>query len=81
VRLGCWGCADRGADKAEKRGARADFGYWAKTKMGKKGLGGKGRKEMSFIVLKSLQTIEFKFKFEFKHTKPMHQHVCNVKLL
>jgi hypothetical protein len=27
------------------------------------------------------QTNEFKCKFEFKHTKPMHQHVCNIKLL
>jgi hypothetical protein len=31
--------------------------------------------------LKSNQTNEFKCKFEFKHFKIMHQHVCNIKLL
>jgi hypothetical protein len=31
--------------------------------------------------LKKLQTNEFIYKFAFKHTKVMHQHVCNIKLL
>jgi hypothetical protein len=28
-------------------------------------------------VLKRIQTIEFKFEFEFQQTKEMHQHECN----
>jgi hypothetical protein len=44
-----------------------------------------GRKEkekgIGFSDFEKQQTNEFKCKFEFKHTKPMHQHVCNIKLL
>jgi hypothetical protein len=29
-------------------------------------------------VLKRIQTIEFKFEFEFQQTKEMHQHECNI---
>jgi hypothetical protein len=39
------------------------------------------RKKRGFIFFKSLPKVEFKCKFEFKHTKPMHQHVCNIILL
>jgi hypothetical protein len=58
-------------------GAPLDFGCWAQNKMARKVEG----MRKGFIFLKSLQTNEFKCKFEFKHTKPMHQHVCNIKLL
>jgi hypothetical protein len=58
-----------------------DFGSWAKNENGPERVEGKRIKEKGFSILKSLQTIELKCKFESKHTKPMHQHVCNIKLL
>jgi hypothetical protein len=42
--------------------------------------GGKGLrdKEKGFSILaKGLQTIEFKFEFEFQQPKIMHQHECH----
>jgi hypothetical protein len=42
---------------------------------------GKEGKTKGFNFLKNIQTNEFKHKFEFKHSKAMHQHVCNIKLL
>jgi hypothetical protein len=34
-------------------------------------------KRKGFAFLKSHQTYEFIYKFEFKHTKMMHQRECN----
>jgi hypothetical protein len=34
-----------------------------------------------FLIFKNIQINEFKHEFEFKHSKTMHQHVCNSKLL
>jgi hypothetical protein len=42
---------------------------------------GRKKKKTSFMFLKTLQINEFKCKFEFEHTKPNHQDVCNIKLL
>jgi hypothetical protein len=39
------------------------------------------RKGKGFQIFKSKQPNESKHKFEFKHSKTMHQHVCNIKLL
>jgi hypothetical protein len=46
----------------------------------------RGRREREkvkgfFSDFEKQQTNEFKHKFEFKHSKAMHQHVCNIKLL
>jgi hypothetical protein len=65
----------------EVGGSAADFGCWAQNKNGPERVEGKRRKVKSFIFLKTLQPNEFKCRFEFKHTKPMHQHVCNIRLL
>jgi hypothetical protein len=40
----------------------------------------KGKREFSFFVEKH-SNIEFKQKFEFKHPKMMHPHVCNREFL
>jgi hypothetical protein len=42
---------------------------------------GQGIKEVLFYFKENNQTKEFKHEFEFKHSKTMHQHVCNNKLL
>jgi hypothetical protein len=41
----------------------------------------KGGKERVFICFEKHSNIEFKPKFEFKHPKMMHQHVCNREFL
>jgi hypothetical protein len=48
---------------------------WDQVEMGQKGKGGKREKEKVLTILKINQTNEF------KHSKAMHQHVCNIKLL
>jgi hypothetical protein len=63
------------------RGPERTLAAGLKRKMGQKGVRREGIKEKCLLFLKSLQTIEFKCKFEFKHFKTMHQHVCNIKLL
>jgi hypothetical protein len=40
-----------------------------------------GVKRIGFPFFKNIQTNEFKQEFEFKHSKTMHQHVCNSELL
>jgi hypothetical protein len=40
-----------------------------------------GKRKCFNFFLKNYQTNEFKHKFELKHSKEMHQHVCNIKLL
>jgi hypothetical protein len=35
----------------------------------------------SYSFSKGIQTCEFKYQFEFKQPKVMHQHACNIKLL
>jgi hypothetical protein len=42
---------------------------------------GKREKGKEFSILKSNKQMNSKCKFEFKHFKTMHQHVCNIKLL
>jgi hypothetical protein len=54
---------------------------WAQVGTGQKGRGGNKKKEKVLSILKNNQTNEFKHKFEFKHSKATHQHVCNIKLL
>jgi hypothetical protein len=82
-----WCCeADRAEPVTSGRGTKVggpavDFGCWAQNKNMPERVEGKRRKVKSFVFLKTLQPNEFKCKFEFKHTKPMHQHVCNIKLL
>jgi hypothetical protein len=50
--------------------------------VGQKGKGKEGEVEKVFsIFFKTLKPNEFKQEFEFKHSKTMHQHVCNSKLL
>jgi hypothetical protein len=39
------------------------------------------KQDKGFCDFEKQQTNEFKCKFEFKHFKIMHQHVCNIKLL
>jgi hypothetical protein len=39
------------------------------------------KRKRVFQILKSKQPNEFEHNFEFKHSKTMHQHVCNIKLL
>jgi hypothetical protein len=46
-----------------------------------KGVEGREKKEKGFSDFEKQQTNDFKHKFEFKHSKTMHQHVCNIKLL
>jgi hypothetical protein len=41
---------------------------------------GKEKKEKGFLFLKSNKQMNSNAN-EFKHIKPMHQHVCNIKLL
>jgi hypothetical protein len=66
---------------AEAEGAPPDFGrQGSKQKWAGKGRGKRRIKGKGFDFLKALQTNEFKYKFEFKHSKAMHQHVCNIKL-
>jgi hypothetical protein len=77
------GWAERVGERPRRRNSRGGcrllyFGLKLKH-AGKEN--GRRRKKRGFIFLKSLQTNEFKCKFEFKHTKLMHQHVCNIKLL
>jgi hypothetical protein len=62
-------------------GPAADFGCWAQNKNGPERRGREKDKRKGFSILKSNQPKEFKHKFEFKHSKTMHQHVCNIKLL
>jgi hypothetical protein len=52
-----------------------------KTKTGQKRKEKREIREKLLNFLKANQTNVFKYKFEFKHTKAMHQHVCNIKLL
>jgi hypothetical protein len=40
-----------------------------------------GSKRKRVFFLKNIQTIEFEQGFEFKHSKTMHRHACNSKLL
>jgi hypothetical protein len=42
---------------------------------------GKEKENVLTFFKKNYQTNEFKHKFELKHLKAMHQHVCNIKLL
>jgi hypothetical protein len=68
----------------EAEGAQPDFGdLGSKPKTGQKwvkGIRNKGE-GFFFFFLKNIQTNEFKYEFEFKHSKTMHQHVCNNELL
>jgi hypothetical protein len=46
--------------------------------LGWEGERGKGRKRKGLAFFeKGIQTIEFKFEFEFQQLKEMLQHVCN----
>jgi hypothetical protein len=58
-------------------GASLDFQRCAAQK--RKGWG--GRKVKFFCIFKTVQTIEFNYKFESTQPKTMHQHECNNKLL
>jgi hypothetical protein len=70
------GCAAKQASWAAEKGevGRAED-------LGQKQEGKKGRERKPLLFSKELTKIEFKHKFEFKHIKTMHQHVCNSKLL
>jgi hypothetical protein len=61
------------------RSGHAQLGFKAKT--GQKGGGRKKIKGKGLTNFEMLQTYEFKYKLEFKHTKAMHQQVCNNKPL
>jgi hypothetical protein len=65
-----------------KEGARPDFGTLGSNKERARI---DGREEMKrervFYFCKTTQSNEFKYEFEFKHSKTMHQHVCNNVLL
>jgi hypothetical protein len=74
----------------QRAGLRSGSGLW-RPDGGKRGASAglclmgcaetrKKRKKVFPIFLKK-QTNEFKHEFEFKHSKTMHQHVCNNKLL
>jgi hypothetical protein len=77
-----WADAKQRRTGAGRPGRRSGLqAIWAQTKTGRHRVEGRKKKETSFIFLKILQTNEFKCKFEFEHTKPMHQHVCNIKVL
>jgi hypothetical protein len=54
---------------------------WAQSENRPELRGRKKRKRKRVFYFEKQQTNEFKCKFEFEHTKPMHQHVCNIKLL
>jgi hypothetical protein len=65
----------------EVGGAAADFyDLGSNKKTGQKGEEGIEKKEKDLSKFEKQQTNEFKCKFEFKHFKTMHQHVCNIKL-
>jgi hypothetical protein len=71
-----------GSRRREIGGAAADYHDLGQ----KRKHTGKFRREREkgkgvLLIFEKQQTNEFKCKFEFKHTKPMHQHVCNIKLL
>jgi hypothetical protein len=71
--------SDRGG---EVEGAAADFYDLGSNKNMSERVEGREKKEKKgFSDFEKQQTIEFKCKFEFKHFKIMHQHVCNIKLL
>jgi hypothetical protein len=62
-------------------GARPDLGVLGSNKeRARIGRESKGKRKW-FLFLKNNQPNEFKYKFEFKDSKTMHQHVCNSKLL
>jgi hypothetical protein len=63
------------------RGSSGLPGLGPKQKTGQNGGKGKDKRETEFPNLKTLQTIEFKCKFEFKQFKIMHQHVCNIPMI
>jgi hypothetical protein len=52
-------------------------GGWASKQSGPERKKGGRDKRKRFTILKRKQTNEFKYKFEFKHSKTMHEHVCN----
>jgi hypothetical protein len=55
---------------------------WAARRVWAKRGEGKGGKEILLLIFqRSSQKIEFKQRFEFKQTKTMQQHVCNIKPL
>jgi hypothetical protein len=76
--------AARGEREAGRAGPEARLGFcaccggaglrnWNGPKRKKVG----GVKRKGFPFFKNIQTNEFKQEFEFKHSKTMHQHVCN----
>jgi hypothetical protein len=56
------------------QGAQPDFGKWVVQQINKREMKG-----FRFFLIN--QTNEIKHTFEFKHSKIIHQHVCNNKLL
>jgi hypothetical protein len=67
----------------EVGGAAADFyDLGSKKKNRPKRVEGREKKEKVFFSdFEKCQTNDFECKFEFKHFKTMHQHVCNIELL
>jgi hypothetical protein len=66
----------------EVGGAAAEFyDLGSNKKTGRKWVQGREKQDKGFCDFEKQQTNEFKCKFEFKHFKIMHQHVCNIKLL
>jgi hypothetical protein len=61
------------------------LGRWAAAGVGPKGKGvrGKSKEGLPFfpIFFSTLKPIEFKQKFESKHSKIIHRHECNRELL
>jgi hypothetical protein len=55
---------ERTGEKAQ--GAQPDFGAWVANKQ-----------QSERFFYKRIQTIEFKYRFEFNKIKIMQQHVCN----
>jgi hypothetical protein len=77
--LGC--CEAKANWGGETREVEQTMAVGLKTKTGQKGKREKERGKRVLLIFEKQQTNEFKYKFEFKHTKPMHQHVCNIKPL
>jgi hypothetical protein len=76
------GWAEVSGSKSGVEGAVADLMVLGSNKMGQKGVDEREKKEKVFFSdFEKQQTNEFKHKFEFKHSKAMHQHVCNIKLI
>jgi hypothetical protein len=63
------------------KGLLTDFWHWASKQKGARIEGKEKNKRKRVFYFEKHQTNEFKYKFEFKHSKAMHQHVCNIKLL